>query len=352
MAVAALILYGSWFPFSPIWPDADDVRSALTDVSLRTSRADLLGNIALFGPWGLVAAWAARVRGRSSTAWSLVSALLLAVLAQAGQLFEAHRDPRWADVAWNLVGAGVGAAVFMARRQLPRQPSTWLVAGSALTAWLPLWPSLDPARWADQWSRLGDLGLWQGPEAAMMAGLALVAGTALTANRRWHPALGASLAAAGLLVGLLLVPGSRLSGGSALGLGLGAALALACAGRPRAVALSLGGLQLAGGLAPFDVGHASQPFHWLPFEALLRGSMLGNAQAMARDVWLWGCTLWCAAAGGWPVRRATVACAGIALAIEGIQVTMPSRAADLTPALLVLLLGGLLTRSGLRPALR
>ncbi len=68
-AVALLILYGSWFPFEWIRPDREDLAWALADTTLWTGRADLLGNVALFLPWGLVAALAARAHGRNALGW-------------------------------------------------------------------------------------------------------------------------------------------------------------------------------------------------------------------------------------------------------------------------------------------
>lgn len=366
-AVAGLILYGSWFPFHWIRPHPDDVWWALGNLQWWTGRADLLGNVALFLPWGLVAALAAQQRGRSPGAWALGGGLLLALAGQAGQFFEAHRDPRWADVLWNLVGAAAGrwaAAVLPRAHRHPAAAAWTLLAGSALTAWLPLWPALDLARLQRHWARLDEIGAWQGPEAAMMAGLTLVAGSAaahlrLCLHRRQmavrpsgpDPSPGgapagmadaAVIVATGLLIlgGQALVPGSRFSAGGVLGGGLGLGLALVLWRRPRAIAGALVVLQVLGGLAPFDLQpQPVQALHWLPFEAMLGGSMRGNAQALARDLWLWGCALWFARRGGWPLGPVTAVCAALALAVEAIQCWMPSRTADVTPALIVLGLG-------------
>lgn len=343
-AVALLILYGSWFPFRWIRPDPEDVMWALTDTTLWTGRADLLGNVALFMPWGVAAALAARAQGRSATAWSLGGGLALAALAQAGQFFEAHRDPRWADMVWNGVGAALGLGLAPLLPRLRGRAGQVLLAGSALVAWLPLWPTLDPHRLQAHWRVLGQLGPWQGPEAAMMAGLTLIAGAAAAARWRRAPRRAVVLAGAALLAGQLLVPGTRLSGGGALGLALGAVAALALHRSPRGVAGMLTALQVVGGLAPFDVGGPVQAVHWLPFEASLRGGMLGNAQALARDLWLWGGALWFARCGGWPLGPTTGAMALLALAVEAVQTAMPSRTADVTPALIVLAAGAGLAR--------
>jgi hypothetical protein len=114
--------------------------------------------------------------------------------------------------------------------------------------------------------------------------------------------------------------------------------------RPRAIAVALLVLQLLGGLAPFDFGVTRQVFHWLPFEALLGGTMLGNAQVLARDAWLWGAALCFAWRGGESLPAWTLACAAAAAAVEGVQCWMPSRAADITPPLIVLGLGWLASR--------
>jgi VanZ family protein len=312
---------------------------ALTDTTVFTGRADLLGNVALFLPWGWVVAVTAGRVGRRPAAWSLATGLALALLAQAGQFFEAQRDPRWADVLWNMGGTTLGLAAAAALPGWRGRSNGVLLAGSALVAWLPLWPSRDLDRLQVHWSALAELGPWQGPEAAMTAGLALIAGTAAA---QWRPRTATwliPLVAIGLLAGMLAVPGTRLSGGSAFGLAAGAGLALALHRSSRGVALALVALQVLGGLAPFDLQSLPQPFHALPFEAMLGGAMLGNTQALARDVWLWGAALWYARQGGWPMTPVVALCAGAAAAVEAVQVWMPSRTADVTPVLIVMGLG-------------
>lgn len=352
IAVALLILYGSWFPFQLIRPHPDDVAWALGDGRLWTGRADLLGNVALFVPWGLAAALAARVHGRGAAAWSLGGGLALALLAQAGQFFEAQRDPRWADVVWNGVGAGVGLALARLAPRLQARAELVLLAGSALVAWLPLWPTVAWPLLRAHWSALGRIGAWQVPEAAMMAGLALIAGVAAARLHDRRPAVAMVLAAAVLLAGQLVVPGTRLSGLGAAGVAIGALLAVGLRGSARGVAVALVALQVIGGLAPLDFAPAARPFHWLPFEAMLGGSMLGNTQALARDLWLWGGALWFALRGGWPLRPVVAVCAVLAAGVEAAQVFMPSRTADVTPVLVVLALGWLLAQPGLRPGPR
>lgn len=187
----------------------------------------------------------------------------------------------------------------------------------------------------------------------MMAGLTLLAGCAAAgllgsgaaadaATPAVQRAPSSAIVAAGLLVllGQALFPGARFSAGGTLGALLGIALALVLHTHARHVAAALVVLQVLGGLAPFDLQPRTvQAMHLLPFEALLGGSMLGNAQALARDAWLWGCALWFAGRGGWPPGRTTAACAALALAVEVVQCWMPSRTADVTPALIVLVLG-------------
>lgn len=137
-----------------------------------------------------------------------------------------------------------------------------------------------------------------------------------------------------------LIPGARLSiGGMLAGLG-GIGLALSLKNRLGGVTVALVVLQLAGGLAPFDLApRPVQGLHWLPFDAMLSGPMLGNAQALARDAWLWGCALWFAAQAGWRLETSTAAFTGLALALEILQCWMPSQTPDLTPPLIVLGLG-------------
>ena len=78
--MAALILYGSWFPFHWIHPHPDEVWWALTNLDLFTGRGDLLGNVVLFLPWGFATANAATARGGRPWVWALVGGAGLAML--------------------------------------------------------------------------------------------------------------------------------------------------------------------------------------------------------------------------------------------------------------------------------
>jgi VanZ family protein len=350
-AVAALILYGSLFPFEFEPLDFELVAWVLTDWRLWTSRADVVGNIALFVPWGVAASLAARACGRRPHLWAWGGGLALAVLAQALQLFEVHRDPSLSDIVWNLAGTALGTLLVTALRRTGVPAHFGLLIGSVLVAWLPLWPTLDPAAVQAQWHALRWRGGWQLPDGAMMAGLAIAASHAAGRLRPREPQLAAAAACVLLLAGQLLIPGSRLSLPGAAGIATGFALWSVLHATRRdgwlALAAAIAGTQTLGTLAPFDFWHEAQPFYWLPFETMLQGSMRGNAQALARDAWLWGVVLLFADRGGLTARRVGPALAAWVLLLEGVQCYLPSRTADLTPALVVLGVGWLVGRRGM-----
>jgi hypothetical protein len=303
-AVALLILYGSLLSIEFEWPERDHVLWVLTDRQLWTNRADVVGNIALFVPWGAAAALGARACGRRALPRSSSSGMALPALAQALHLFEAHRDPRIQDIAWNTAGTHVDLGLLIL---------------AALVAWLPLWPVVEAAAVRVQWQSLRWRGWWQLLAGEMMAGLAIVASHA--AGRIWprHPHRAAALVGL-LLGGQLLVPGSRLRlpgmAGIAFSFTLWAILRQARCETWLALALAVTGTQTLGALAPFDFLSAVRPLHRLPFEAMLRGLMLGNVQALARNACLWGVVLLFAARAGLPARWALPVVAGWVLLLE------------------------------------
>src|SRR5690606_26010411 len=108
LIVAALIVYGSLYPFEFALANADSraLHRLLTIDPLGTSRSDILANVALFVPFGLVGVTAAG--GQSLRPMRILLVLLfglaLAVALQVAQLFIPSRVPTLTDVVWNGLG--------------------------------------------------------------------------------------------------------------------------------------------------------------------------------------------------------------------------------------------------------
>lgn len=356
MATALLILYGSLYPFDFVLPAPEQLSWFLAGGPWWTGRADVLGNVALFVPWGLCA-WLASAAGlRRTLALSAATGAILALLAQLLQLFVPERDPRLSDVVWNLVGLAIGLALARALHpavgQAPtqRQPAPdliWLF-GCWLVAWLPWVPTLDLGLLWAHLKRLAHPTWFSTPNLGTMAALALIAAYLAGRLRPQRPIRTAAAALALLAGGQFLIPGALLNVHGLFGVALGGALWWAWHRRPAADTGTLAALvllmQTFSALAPLDFSLPPQAMQWLPFEAMLQGSMLSNAQALAREGWVWGAVLLLAQRAGGSVRGLSVALALWVLCLEGLQCLLPSRTPDVSPALIVLLLGQLLAR--------
>jgi VanZ family protein len=155
--VSVLIAYGSLYPFDFQLPR--DMVGALGATAIldpyATSRGDILGNVALFLPFGFAGMLATARLGGAGTRLLVVlaSGALLAAFLQGGQLFLPERDPALVDVLWNAVGVTAGAVVGftpLARRLLSADGSAVRIDVPLVLAGLwvarqlvPLVPSLD-----------------------------------------------------------------------------------------------------------------------------------------------------------------------------------------------------------------
>jgi VanZ family protein len=256
-----------------------------------------------------------------------------------------ERDAAMSDVLWNTVGLllGLVAAFVGARLPVASLGATRLRAPLATAAlWLAMqwWPMVPRIDWQQIKEALKPLLLhptwstFSATEAAL--GLAL-AGLMLRDLRRRSSALLALLVLAAL--GTLLMVNGALTLSRTVGWLLGAALA---AGwwrlAPRAGAWLGAAVALlwfsVDELRPFQIGNSIGNFYWLPFAALLQGSLVANSLALAwHTFWLSMVMLLAHQQGGRIVVVAT-ALSAWALLLELLQMTLPGRVADITPALL------------------
>lgn len=345
------ILYGTLYPFR-FAPPAADVWSALwSDANLWTSRGDLLGNVALFVPWGAAAMALALERHRRTVAalQALAAGAVFAVASQIAQLFVPARDAALGDAVWNTVGCALGMVAGPAlQRAAVAVPASrervvvvLLLVGSLVAELLPLVPSLDLALIKSQTHALlaGDLQI---SDAAQHMAAALLIGHLLRqvgGRLGSAPAFAAIIAAvmvAGLCTVESLISLSSLTGLVA-GLAVGSSLrALAGPRQLAATAVALVAVYLVGALWPFSVRAEVGTFAWLPFGSLLQGSMLVNSQMLLSHLVLFAGVVQIAHAARSPVWAATwVSTLGV-LAVELLQLAIGERSSDITMPLLAL----------------
>ncbi len=347
LLVCILIAYGSLYPFDFRDMAAGDWELLLNSWQGRTIRSDVLSNIVLFLPFGYfgVLAWGRRL-------WLAGLALLLGSGLQLLQLYLPSRDANLLDVAWNLGGAGLGAALaalpvaripFLARHYRHGQVFVQILLGAWLCyRLLPFVPSLD---WQEIKDSLKPLLLH--PHLTMADLLrntiswAAVAAlwTALWQGRhtlRWLLA-----AVAGVFLLEVIIVDNSVTAANVLGAGLGVMLWGALRPQPAAhgvLALLLLVSLVVAGLAPFKARAAAAVFHWQPFYGFLGGSMLFNIIALFEKIFLYGSLLWLARRQGVRPGLAITLAFAVTAFIEAAQVYFAGHTPEITDPLLVLCL--------------
>lgn len=354
--VTVLIAYGSLFPFEFSYPGpiAGLLPAFLNDWSLLSSRGDILGNIALFLPFGLLASLLARTSNAPGWGHALyfVGGIALAVACQIAQLYLPARSAALGDVAWNAVGIVIGmAAAGWGRSALAPdarfQPLVfpglvamlWIVAELA-----PLVPTLSLSSMKDNLATiLRPQFDW--PDAVLSAAGVLLVGalaeSSLGARRaQWAvPALIAVVAA-----GKILVIHAGLGIGTCTGLLLGYWGWLFVSRHRPSDAITVAAIMLMAaitvrGLAPLDFRIFAGDWHWIPFNAWLQGSLLANVQSLASSVFLYGALLGLIAATRRHVLGSSIALALWVTVLEIAQLWLEGRSGDITEPLLVFAIG-------------
>jgi VanZ family protein len=355
-----LVAHGSVYPWHFERPVGlgDAVRQLFQATRLWTGLGDVTGNIVLFVPLGVLGKL---LLDRSSIPPALhVPALLasgvpFALALQLVQIFVPSRDAAVSDVLWNAIGLLIG---FAAARVIVRA-TPWLArvagplsypAAAMIGLWLAieLWPFVPTIDWQHVKDALKPLLIERRWTAFSMIEATLsvfVAGHFLrTARLRALLLAGLVMLAGG---SKLFVSGQAISLSHAMGYVLGGALAVISWRFPsRRVASALIYLALAwftaDGLRPYTPAEPGT-FHWIPFVALLIGSLPANVLALLWNLYWLGAVMVLAAGMG---ARLTGFALGISLwvlVLELAQIWLPGRVADITPALLpafwVMLLG-------------
>ena len=361
LTAAVLITYGSLYPFNFDLAtfSADEVDRLLVIDPFGTRRGDILANIALFAPLGLLGTVAARRAGGSIA--RMLTALLLglafAAALQVAQLFLPSRVPSLTDVVWNGVGLALGAAVAavpLVHRLLQDLERNLGISVPALliAAWLgyrlaPFVPSIDFQLIKDSLKplllrpRFSALGIFHD---AVAWSIVLHLWTAM--RRRGARDRLALLLIAGVFVAELFILDNTISANNVAGAALAVALWWLLLHRVPARASCLAALLVAllvlQGLAPFELRGTPASFHWAPFAGALDGNMATAVISMLEKLFLYGSLIWLLLESrvGW--AKAAVAAAGTLALIEAAQTRFAGHTPEITDPLLALLLAVIL----------
>jgi VanZ family protein len=350
LLVAALISYGSLYPFHLAWPPS--LEHALEELFSHpdwwTSLSDVAGNVLLFVPMGvaIVVATDGRTNAGAWRAMWIVLSLALALLLQVAQVFVPSRSAAMADVLWNGVGLGIGLVLGKAARALMQRLAIGgdrLAAMSALVlafwgGWRlwPFVPTIDFQHFKDSLKPLllqPEFNGWS--FASMAVSVALL--SALVVSLRYPKTIlvgvtAASIAARPFLVGQTV--SVSVVAGSVVGLLLG--LGALRMGMQRALPLLILLAMLwftADSLRPFEFSAVPGPMNWTPFASMLDGSMDNNLAALCGVAFITGALAIMGRrmhmrGGGW-----TIAVVTWLIVLEVTQTWLPARTADLTVAL-------------------
>ncbi|MCW5661686.1 MAG: VanZ family protein [Burkholderiaceae bacterium] len=346
--VGVLVMHGSLYPWRFKRPAsiAQAWDHMVHQPSMWTTFGDVVGNVALFVPvgalgWALVHRWI----GWRRALLVLAAGVAFAFVLQVAQLFVPAREAALSDVVWNalglLIGMGLVAggsrihAPWLSRESL-RAPLAMLLLWLVLQ-WWPMVPRLDwqqiknalkPLLLTPRWSLL----------SAIEAALALmVVGSMLRGLRRRGAVVLALVLLAAL--GKLMMVHQALTLSRVVGWSIGlVGVWLLWRVPPRAaawcMALAAWAWFTVDELRPFQFADALGEFHWLPFAALLQGSMVANTSALTWHLFWVGAVMLLARAQGTNTAPWAIVLSVWALVLELFQMLLRERVADITPALL------------------
>jgi VanZ family protein len=345
-----LVTHGSLYPWrfrAPASFDAAWTRM-MVQTSWWTGFGDVVGNVVLFVPVGVLG-WAL-ARGWRTPPWLNAFGVVCAGAAfafalQVAQIYVPARDAAWSDVVWNTLGLLLGLWIAAPVLRMPLHglhAAHWRVPIAFALLWLLLqwWPMVPRLDWQHVKDALKPLLLYPSWRtlSALDALLSLVVLGALLRPLRRRALLLLALPPLAAF-GTLLIDHQVLSVSRLTGWVLGTIAAVAMGRLPLRTHAWLGAASALAWftvdeLKPFTLANSLGTFHWMPFEAALQGSLTANTLALAWQLFWLGAVMVLVDRCGVRPAAAAVALGACALLLEALQMLLPGRVADITPALL------------------
>jgi VanZ family protein len=358
LIATAAIVYGSLYPFELGIPATGPgaVKMLLDSLGNPLHRGDFIANILFYMPFGFfgMLTFCRRLGFLLSLLLVVAAGILLSLTMELTQYYDVGRDTEISDVCANTLGTTIGAVAatpFSGRWRLPFAAEIAANPAPALliAAWLgyrlyPYVPTidlhkywtalkpvlLDPAltpydvyRHATVWLTLFALiEAIVGPRRSVLIFVPFVAAVLMARVMNVATVLSAP-EIAGAVVAIWLWP-----------------ILLAFDRRLRLImlALLLGGYVLAARLEPFHFQAFARPFGWVPFRAFVDGAVEINVLSFLEKCFLYGSVLFMLGAVGMRPWLAALLVAGALFATSWAQTLLPGRSAEITDALLALLL--------------
>jgi VanZ family protein len=366
-AVVIIIVYGSLYPFAFRHPvnGIGPVSTLLKDWAQLPQRGDFIANVLLYLPFGFfgVVAFSAKMRILPAVCLAIVAGALLSTAMELTQYYVAGRVTAASDVYADVIGALLGAITaagtsgYVQWRPL-REIAANRVPALLLAVWLgyrlfPYVPTIDLHKY---WIALRPVLLNPIPTkydlfrytAVWLSIAALIEATS-GSSRAWLPF---SLFIASVLIAKVLIVGRSLSAaevaGAGLALGLWLVLAAAVGARIRVtvIALLFGASIVVERLAPFQFTPYARHFGWIPFLGLIHGSLELNIMSFLEKAFLYGSLIWLFGKSGLRLLPSTLLVAIMLLATSWAETYLPGRSAEITDALIALLMGAIIASMG------
>ncbi len=364
--MVAFIVYGSLFPFSfQAHEDASPLAVLLTTWhSWPTQLGNFIGNIFFYLPLGFlgVLSMGESIRGAIRFGVIVAVGVALCFSMELSQVYIPVRVTAFDDIYANVLGTSLGATAGLVlgadflwglRPVLRARPIPILLLGAFLA--YRLYPYVPSVNLQSYWQALKPVvrhphfDAYDIARYVVMWLVVAVLGQALigvTCLRRF------------LVPGMLCVLGAKVAirdNSVSVAEIVGVAVAfLAWLGISRTntkmgvimITLMLAGFVVAQRLQPFHfltVGHA---FGWVPFASFLHGSMGVNAQSALEKFFFYGALIWMLTRSGMALGVAGLSVSLGLLVTSGLETHLPGRSAEITDAVMALVITGIFALIG------
>jgi VanZ family protein len=343
LGVVAIIIYGSLFPFHFVYQTipGGPLNALLTTSPRPADRADDVSNFLLYLPLGLLIVRTWRESSRWITApCAIVIGFALSMCMEMIQFYDPGRLPEMADVYANTLGTIVGVAVALViRREVARPFAALLLACWLGNRLFPYFPSVDFHAHVGA----GGPALVEVFKQTVywLAAAAILEALVGMARSRWVLATTIAIV---LIARVFLIAG--LISSSEI---LAAILALLAwmvvsriERRTAIVSILFVVVVIVQALQPFQFLAVPRPFGWVPFAGFIQSSREAAVRSFFEKAFTYGVLVWLPVRAGIPFWVATTFGTTLVFALRIAQIYLPGRSAEITDAVMVLLLGGVM----------
>ena len=330
--IAFAILYGSFYPFGfYAHHDPRGPFGVLLQSGFRFYRDDAIANILLYIPFGFFAACALQKRIVAAITIATLAGFGLSLFVELGQFYDFSRVQAIADICCNTLGAMLGAGAAIAAR---RRVSDIFLA-LLLVCWFGsrCYPALPPS------SSIFALDLFRYFAAWLAVGLML---EALLGAPRSRVALPLFLAASLLLRTFAAFWEPAEIAGGAAAAALWSGLLWQMRARAKIVAILFVILIVVLALAPFHFSANPRAFGWVPFRSFLESPPAAATRVFFEKAFLYGGMMWLMVRAGLSIGGSAAFGGVLVLGLRLCQVYLPARSAEITDAVLLLMLAGMM----------